>query len=117
MSAEAGAGYAADLFIEALIFQHSRDLTALPAGHYVVTMMVKDGTHAAAGGLVVSNPGILGGTPVFQGTRMPVKTLFDYLADGLSLDYFLESFPSVTREQAAAVLRYGWQRIEGELAA
>ena len=40
-----------------------------------------------------------------------------YLADGLSLDYFLESFPSVTREQAAAVLRYGWQRIEGELAA
>jgi uncharacterized protein (DUF433 family) len=48
---------------------------------------------------------------------MPVKTLFDYLADGLSLDYFLESFPSVTREQAAAVLRYGWQRIEGELAA
>jgi uncharacterized protein (DUF433 family) len=70
-----------------------------------------------AGGLVVSNPGILRGTPVFQGTRMPVKALFDYLADGLSLDYFLESFPSVTREQAAAVLRYGWQRIESELAA
>ena len=35
----------------------------------------------------------------------------------LLLDYFLETFPSVTREQAAAVLRYGWQRIEGELAA
>jgi uncharacterized protein (DUF433 family) len=70
--------------------------------------------HTAAGGLVVSNPDVLGGTPVFRGTRMPVKTLFDYLADGLSLDYFLETFPSVAREQAAAVLRYGWQRIESE---
>jgi len=47
---------------------------------------------------------------------MPVKTLFDYLADGLTLDYFLETFPSVTREQALAVLRYGWQAIESELA-
>jgi uncharacterized protein (DUF433 family) len=79
-------------------------------------MMVKDGTHTAAKGLVVSDSSVLGGTPVFQGTRMPVKTLFDYLADGLSLDYFLESFPSVTREQATAVLRYGWQHIESELA-
>jgi uncharacterized protein (DUF433 family) len=74
------------------------------------------GLHAAAGGLVISNPDILRGTPVFRGTRMPVKTLFDYLADGLSLDYFLETFPSVAREQATAVLRYGWQRIESELA-
>ncbi len=72
--------------------------------------------HTAAGGLVVSDPGILGGKPVFRGTRLPVQSLFDYLADGLSLDYFLETFPSVTREQATAVLRYGWQRIEGELA-
>jgi uncharacterized protein (DUF433 family) len=37
----------------------------------------------AADGLVVSNPGILGGTPVFRGTRLPVQTLFDYLSDGL----------------------------------
>ncbi len=117
LSTEAGAEYLADLFNKARILQPSQDLTVLRAGHYVVAMTVKDGTHLAAGGLVASNPGILGGTPVFQGTRMPVKTLFDYLADGLSLDYFLESFPSVTREQAAAVLRYGWQRIEGELAA
>ena len=73
--------------------------------------------HTAAGGLVVSDPGILGGKPVFRGTRLPVATLFDYLADGLSLDYFVETFPSVTREQAAAVLRYGWQRVESELAA
>src|SRR5438477_3783228 len=71
---------------------------------------------SAAGGLVVSNPGILGGTPVFGGTRLPLQTLFDYLAAGLSLDYFLETFEGVTREQAKAVLRYGWERIAAELA-
>lgn len=80
-------------------------------------MTTANGIHTAAGGLVVSNPGILGGKPVFDGTRLPVQSLFDYLADGLSLDYFLETFPSVSREQAAGVLRYGWQRIEIELAA
>jgi uncharacterized protein (DUF433 family) len=70
----------------------------------------------AAGGLVVSNPAILAGTPVFRGTRLPVQALFDYLADGLSLDYFLETFEGVTRQQATDVLRYGWQRIAAELA-
>jgi uncharacterized protein (DUF433 family) len=70
----------------------------------------------AAAGLVVSNPAILGGTPVFRATRLPVKTLFDYLADGLTLDYFLETFEGVTREQAQAVLRHGWERIAAELA-
>jgi uncharacterized protein (DUF433 family) len=80
-------------------------------------MTTANGIQTAAGGLVVSDPGILGGKPVFRGTRLPVQSLFDYLADGLSLDYFLETFPSVTREQAAAVLRYGWQRIENEIAA
>ena len=70
----------------------------------------------AAGGLVVSDSAILGGTPVFRGTRLPVQTLFDYLADGLTLDYFLETFEGVTREQACALLRYGWERISAELA-
>ncbi len=65
---------------------------------------------------MVSNPGSLGGTPVFRGTRLPVQTLFDYLADGLSLAYFLETFEGVTREQAKAVLRYGWECITAELA-
>ncbi len=72
--------------------------------------------HFAADSRVVSNPATLGGRGVFAGTRVPVDTLFDYLADGLSLDYFLESFPSVSREQAVAVLRYGQQRIDNELA-
>jgi uncharacterized protein (DUF433 family) len=73
--------------------------------------------HHAASGLVVSDPGILGGKPVFRATRLPVETLFEYLADSQTLDYYLETFPSVTREQVLAVLRYGQQRIELELAA
>jgi uncharacterized protein (DUF433 family) len=69
----------------------------------------------AAQGLVTSNPGILGGTPVFTGTRLPVQTLFDYLADGLTLDYFLDTFEGVSREQAQAILKYGWRRIASEV--
>lgn len=47
---------------------------------------------------------ILGGTPCFAGTRVPVKSLFDWLAAGETLDRFLSQFPSVKREQALAVL-------------
>lgn len=54
--------------------------------------------------LITVDPDILGGTPVFKGTRVPVKTLFDYLEDDYSLDEFLECFPSVTREMARRVL-------------
>jgi uncharacterized protein (DUF433 family) len=54
--------------------------------------------------VVHSDPEILGGTPVFVGTRVPVKSLYDYLEAGDSLDEFLESFPSVTREQVVAAL-------------
>lgn len=51
-----------------------------------------------------SDPEIMGGTPVFVGTRVPVQTLLDYLEAGDPLDEFLEDFPSVTRDQAVAVL-------------
>lgn len=54
--------------------------------------------------VVRSDPAILGGTPVFAGTRVPVKTLFDYLEAGDSLEIFLDEFPSVSREQAVAAL-------------
>ncbi len=53
---------------------------------------------------VVSNPGVLGGTPVFAGTRVPLRILFEYLETGDSLDTFLEEFPSVSRELAIAAL-------------
>jgi uncharacterized protein (DUF433 family) len=54
--------------------------------------------------VIHSDPDILGGTPVFVGTRVPVQTLLDYLEDGDSIDLFLDHFPSVTRDQAVAVL-------------
>lgn len=55
--------------------------------------------------LIVCDPEIMSGTPVFEGTRVPVGNLFDYLAGGEPLSEFLEDFPSVTREQAAAAIR------------
>ena len=51
-----------------------------------------------------TDPEILGGTPVFVGTRVPVRALIDYLEGGDSLDQFLSDFPSVTRDQAVAAL-------------
>jgi uncharacterized protein (DUF433 family) len=70
--------------------------------------------------IVHSDPEILGGTPVFVGTRVPIQNLFDYLAAGDSIDVFLEAFPTVSREQTVAALelagavlgstRGGWRR-------
>jgi uncharacterized protein (DUF433 family) len=51
-----------------------------------------------------SDPEILGGTPVFKGTRVPVQSLFDHLKGGDSIEVFLDGFPSVSREQVLAVL-------------
>jgi uncharacterized protein (DUF433 family) len=49
---------------------------------------------------------ILGGTPVFNGTRVPIKNLFDYLETGETIDEFLEDFPSVKREQIIELLQF-----------
>lgn len=54
--------------------------------------------------LITTDPDILGGTPVFKGTRVPVKPLFDYLEANYTLDEFLECFPSVTRDMACRLL-------------
>ena len=54
--------------------------------------------------LITVDPETLGGTPVFKGTRVPVKTLFEYLEHNYTLDEFLECFPSVTKERAGRVL-------------
>ena len=53
---------------------------------------------------VQSNPNILGGTPCFAGTRVPVASLFDYLQQNYTIQYFLSQFPTVAREQVDAVL-------------
>ena len=52
------------------------------------------------------DPEIMSGAPVFRGTRVPVKSLFEYLEDNLSLDEFLDCFPTVRREDAIAVLEH-----------
>jgi uncharacterized protein (DUF433 family) len=54
--------------------------------------------------VVHRDPDILGGTPVFRGTRVPIRSLFDYVEGGDTLDEFLRQFPSVRREQAIALL-------------
>ena len=57
--------------------------------------------------IIHSDPEILGGTPVFVGTRVPARALIDYLEGGHPLDEFLDDFPSVSREQAIAALARG----------
>lgn len=54
--------------------------------------------------LVTTDPDVLGGTPVFTGTRVPVAVLFENLADGLSLDEILDSYPTLTKEMALIAL-------------
>lgn len=56
--------------------------------------------------LIIRDPDILGGIPVFYGTRVPVQTLIDYLVAGDSIDAFLDDFPSVTREQVVLFLEH-----------
>ncbi len=61
--------------------------------------------------LITTDPDILGGTPVFTGTRVPVKTLFDYLEDDYSLEEFLDCFPTVTRDMAVQMLAHSQHAI------
>jgi uncharacterized protein (DUF433 family) len=58
-------------------------------------------------GIVHSDPEIMGGTPVFVGTRVPLQNLVDYLEGGESIEDFLDAFPSVKREQIIAVIEAG----------
>lgn len=61
--------------------------------------------------LVTRSPEILGGTPVFAGTRVPIQTLVDYLKAGESIDDFLDGFPSVSREQVLAFIDVAKERL------
>ena len=67
--------------------------------------------------LITVDPEILGGTPVFKGTRVPVKTLFEYLERNYPLDEFLECFPTVTREMACRMLERSEQALLSPAAA
>jgi uncharacterized protein (DUF433 family) len=67
--------------------------------------------------LVSSDPEVLGGTPVFVGTRVPVAVLFENLADGMTLDEILDAYPTVSREAALSVLREAEASLERDQAA
>ncbi len=64
------------------------------------------------GRVINIDPEILGGTPVFYGTRVPIKNLFDYLESGETIDYFLDDFEGVQREQVVEVLEMSHKLIE-----
>jgi uncharacterized protein (DUF433 family) len=66
--------------------------------------------------IVHSDPGILGGTPVFVGTRVPVQTLLVYLEKGDTLEEFLDNFPTVAREQAVAFLEEAGRALLAQIA-
>ena len=61
--------------------------------------------------VVSINPEVMGGTPVFEGTRVPIQTLIDYLEGGERIDDFLKGFPSVTREQVIAALEEAKEKL------
>ena len=63
--------------------------------------------------IISASPEIMGGTPVFNGTRVPAQTLLDYLKAGESIDDFLDGFPTVTREQVIALLEEAGKRVIG----
>jgi len=61
--------------------------------------------------IINSSPDVMGGAPVFAGTRVPVQTLIDYIKGGESIDDFLEGFPTVTREQVLNLLDQAREQI------
>jgi uncharacterized protein (DUF433 family) len=61
--------------------------------------------------VITRDPEVMGGTPVFRGTRVPVQTLLDYLEAGESIDDFLDGFPSVIRVQVVALLEQAKDRL------
>jgi uncharacterized protein (DUF433 family) len=67
--------------------------------------------------VVHSDPEIMGGTPVFVGTRVPAQSLFDYLEAGDSIEEFLEAFPTVSRDQAIAALEIAREAVTAVAAA
>lgn len=66
--------------------------------------------------IISASPEIMGGTPVFTGTRVPVQTLLDYLKAGESIDDFLDGFPTVTREQVIVLLEEAEKQLIGLVA-
>lgn len=75
-----------------------------------MTLVIEE--EAVEGLPITVNPAIMSGTPVFEGTRVPIEALLENLAAGVSLDEFLENFPTVTRDQALAILNFSNQTLK-----
>jgi len=70
---------------------------------------------ASSNNVIVRDPEVLGGTPIFAGTRVPFQALLDYLEGGQTLNDFLDDFPTVTREAAVHALEHAKTLVVGEL--
>ena len=70
---------------------------------------------ALSNNIITRDPEVLGGTPVFRGTRVPFQALLDYLEGGQTLDDFLDDFPTVTRETAVNALEHAKSLVVGQL--
>lgn len=70
---------------------------------------------AAREDVIIKDPEVLGGTPVFRGTRVPFQNLLDYLEGGQTIDEFLEDFPSVTREAVVLALEHAKALVVNQL--
>jgi len=70
---------------------------------------------ASLNNVITKDPDVLGGTPVFRGTRVPFQALLDYLEGGQTLDEFLDDFPTVTREAAVHALEHAKALVFSEL--
>ena len=60
------------------------------------------------------DPEIMGGTPVFMGTRVPIRALMEHLEEGYSLNYFLDQYPSVSREQAVQLIKLATEKLTSD---
>jgi len=81
----------------------------------MIHSLLMDDTRMESGNtIIVRDPEILGGTPVFRGTRVPLQALFDSLEGGETLEEFLEGFPGVTREMAIAALEEAQQLLSSK---
>jgi uncharacterized protein (DUF433 family) len=70
---------------------------------------------ASSNNLITRDPDVLGGAPIFRGTRVPFQSLLDYLEGGQTLDEFLDDFPTVTREAAIDALEHAKALVVGQL--
>ena len=90
---------------------------AAPLGSKLVLKVTSPKTRSVNLGdeVIVKDPDVLGGTPVFRGTRVPFQALLDYLEGGQTLDEFIDDFPTVTREAAISALELAKSVLVGQL--